>query len=109
MARTFKELPLSFILSLIAGAISLLIAILVKFQCFEKSWGSILLALWALCPPVWFLAEFLTEFPYGNPIDPHRMERLKHMQSLSRNIWLAFIIILGLIMGADFKNFLTGS
>jgi len=64
-----------------------------------KSWGIVLLSCWALIPPVWFLFEFNQEFPANETHDASKVERMKHLQALSRNLWLAFVVVLATIMG----------
>ncbi len=53
-----------------------------------------LLAFWAVVPPTWFLVEYV----FWPPLDGRDDERTKHLHDLSRNIWLALIVVLAAIM-----------
>ncbi len=110
MLYRLRTIPFSFILSLIAGVLSLGLAVYLRDPSIvnRKGWGNALLSAWALCPPVWFLYEFVSNFPSGHPINSDEMDRLKHLQSLARNIWLAFLATLAIIMELSPKNLLTG-
>lgn len=110
MLHRVRALPVIFFLSLIAGLLSLGLAVYLRDPSIanRKSWGNALLGAWALCPPVWFLYEFVSNFPSGHPINSDEMDRLKHLQSLSRNLWLAFLATLAIIMELSPKNLLSG-
>jgi hypothetical protein len=47
----------------------------------------IVVAVWALVPPLWFLAEYAWWPPEEGILD----ERMRHLQELGRNLWLALI------------------
>ena len=81
--------------------LSVVFAIAYKFKWIEfpELYGYILLGLWVIVPPIWFFCEYLKEFPKGHDRDQSEVERLKHLQDLARNIWLAQIILLTSIMG----------
>jgi hypothetical protein len=110
MLHRIRALPFSFIFSLIAGLLSLGLAVYLRDPAIanRKGWGNALLTAWALCPPVWFLYEFVANFPHGHPINSDEMDRLKHLQSLARNIWIAFLATLAIIMELNPKSLLTG-
>ena len=96
-----SEMPRTFKVSIALAVLSLaLAAALRSVWCdYVNPLGYILLGLWALVPPVWFLYEFASDFPKGHTQPPKEVERLKHIHDLSRNIWLAFVIVLAAIMG----------
>lgn len=110
MLQRLRPLPFSFLLSLGAGLVSLGLAIYLRDPAIthRKIWGGTLLSLWTLGPPIWFLGEFVATFPNGHPINADEMERLKHLQSLARNIWLAFLVSLAFIMDLPIKQLLPG-
>lgn len=110
MLDRMRALPFSFYLSLLAGLLSLGLAVYLRDPSVanRKVWGNALLCAWALCPPVWFLFEFVSNFPSGHPINSDEMDRLKHLQSLARNLWLAFLATLAIIMELSPKDLLTG-
>lgn len=96
-----KEMPVSFKVSAALASSSLLLAFLFRnywSACIDP-WGYALLGLWALVPPLWFLFEFASDFPKDHKKPPEEVERLKHLHDLSRNIWLAFVVVLAAIMG----------
>lgn len=96
-----REMPASFKVSAVLAGSSLLLALLLrKYGCsYIDPWGYLLLGLWALVPPVWFLFEFASDFPKGHSESTEVVDRLKHLHDLSRNIWLAFVVVLAAIMG----------
>jgi hypothetical protein len=60
--------------------------------------GYILIGLWVILPPIWFFFEF--QYLHPNMLgDPAELSRVKQAQDLGRNIWLAFIVVLGAIVG----------
>jgi len=61
-----------------------------------EPYGYIMLGLWALVPPVWFIYEWRLSVSLA----PEVKERIKHFHELSRNLWLALIVALGAIMNA---------
>lgn len=65
---------------------------------YRDPWGYMLIGVWALGPPLWFLYEFVSEFPPNNNRPEQEQERLKQLHDLSRNIWLAFVVVLAAIM-----------
>ena len=59
----------------------------------HSEWAAqLLLGFWAIIPPVWFIVEFryLT--------DDSEVSRTKHSHDLSRNVWIALLLILGAII-----------
>jgi len=93
--------PLSFKVSAVCAAVSLVLAYLFRthWHAMLNPYGYWLLALWALIPPLWFLFEFNQDFPANETHDASKVERMKHLQALSRNLWLAFVVVLAAIMG----------
>jgi hypothetical protein len=60
-------------------------------------YGYVLLGLWTLTPPLWFMFEWgLVKVD-----DKEQVELVRHYHELCRNFWLAFIVALGAIMGAS--------
>ena len=101
MNKKTIKIPISFKLSMVLAAISLVAALYIRTnsQDIVKPWGYMLLGFWALAPPVWFLFEFTYRLPKQDDKRADEMSRLKHLHDLSRNIWLAFIVVLAAIMG----------
>lgn len=62
-----------------------------------KPYGYIMLGLWALIPPVWFIYEWTLSRTLGTV----EQDRIKHFHDLARNLWLALILALAAIMGAE--------
>ena len=58
-----------------------------------------ILGFWAIAPPVWFLTEY-----YYWPPDKNDEERVRHLHELSRNIWIAMVIVLAQVMGAKWPG-----
>jgi hypothetical protein len=87
--------PLTFILVLT----SLAFALYIRF-CDKSSlnpYGYIVLGLWLLVPPAWFLYEWTL----CRTFDESERGRIKHFHELCRNLWLALVIVLAAIMGAE--------
>lgn len=104
--RPKNEWPTTFKVSAGLGMVSLFIALLIRANYFCKSpWGYALLGLWTLVPPLWFLYEFQSEFPRDHKKPQEEVDRLKHLHDLSRNIWVAFVIVLAAIMGIKLDDF----
>ena len=80
---------------------SLAFAFYVKYTQSElvNTAGFVFLAFWVLVPPVWFLYEYVKEFPEGHKRMQEEVDRLRHLQDLARNLWLALVIVLTAIMG----------
>lgn len=97
----FKKMPPSFKVSIVLVGLSLALAAALRYTgcAYVGPFGYILLGLWALVPPVWFLYEFTSDFPKGHKQSQGEVNRLKHLHDLSRNIWLAFVVVLAAIMG----------
>ena len=60
--------------------------------------------MWALIPPVLFLYEYVKEFPAGTKRPEREEERLKELHELSRNIWLALLVVLAAILGIPWPS-----
>jgi hypothetical protein len=60
------------------------------------AWNKIIVGLWVIIPPIWFWLEW-TFFSFGLSRD--ELEDLKHSQELSRNIWVAVVVLLTAIFG----------
>lgn len=100
------EWPTTFKVSAGLGMVSICIAVMVKFNYLKTMpWGYTLLGLWTLVPPLWFLYEFQSEFPRDHKKPQEEVDRLKHIHDLSRNIWVAFIVVLAAIMGKSWMIF----
>ena len=92
-------------ISIISGAsavVSLILASLLRtVWCFAKSpWGYVLLTIWVIAPPLWFFLEYL----WWPPAAGHADERTRHFHDLARNLWLALVVILGVIMEIPFPG-----
>jgi hypothetical protein len=62
----------------------------------RQAWAYAVVGLWVICPPLWFWVEwsFLT-----SGLSRHELEDMKHTHEVSRNIWLAFVVVLAVIFG----------
>jgi hypothetical protein len=60
--------------------------------------GYVLVGAWALGPPIYFLWEFSSRFPEGAG-ESAEAERVKYLQELARNVWLALVLVLAAILG----------
>jgi hypothetical protein len=64
--------------------------------CLLDPYGYILLGLWTLVPPLWFLHEWTLSEKLSEQVK----EIIKHYHELARNVWLALIVVLAVIMHA---------
>lgn len=95
-----RELPFSFWLSLVLAVASLGTAWVLRTllpSCINP-WGYVLLGGWALVPPLWFLYEFASEHS-STSYDANKADRLKQLHELSRNVWIALVVVLAAILG----------
>lgn len=53
--------------------------------------GYILVGFWGLLPPIFFWVDWVV---FGNKLEGADLEFAKHTHDLSRNIWLALVILL---------------
>jgi hypothetical protein len=83
-------------LSGICAFISLFVAWQLRtvWEDYKDPWGYVLIAFWAVAPPVWFLAEYV----FWPPAAGHHDERTRHLHDLARNIWLALVVVLAVTM-----------
>jgi hypothetical protein len=63
-------------------------------------WGYVMIGIWAIAPPVWFFLEYA----WWPPAQGHEDERARHFHDLARNIWLALIVILAVLMGVPWPG-----
>ncbi len=98
-----KKENLSFGTNLFVILASLAFALYMKFWNPELlvPYGYVLMGAWAIIPPLWFLYEYTNEFPRYWKNKPENMMRLKHLQDLSRTLWLAFVAVLFLLLGLE--------
>src|SRR5436309_1933030 len=59
--------------------------------------GIVMLAFWALAPPMWLLLEYSRWPPSDSVDDTHT----RHSHDLARNIWIAYIAVLAVLMGVE--------
>jgi len=64
--------------------------------------GAVTVGAWVLLPPVWFWLEWVF-FSKGQDA-----ERLKHTHDLSRNIWIALVIVLAALLKIHFSHDSSG-
>ena len=77
------------------ASLALAFALRTSLASYKEPCGYVLLGLWALGPPIWFMAEY-SFFP---PTEGHQDDRVKHLHDLARNFWLAFVVVLAATMG----------
>ncbi len=101
-----SEMPVVTWVATVLACISTALAMM-----FRENWigpkdpyGFVLLTFWALVPPVWLLYEYVSNCPAGSSPKEGDMDRLRQIQELSRNIWLAFLIVLAAIMDLDWPR-----
>jgi hypothetical protein len=58
----------------------------------------VLVGIWVLCPPIFFWLEWVLWTPVSE------QETTKHTHDLARNIWLALIVILAVILDIKWPN-----
>jgi hypothetical protein len=62
----------------------------------QKKWAGKMLMLWVLLPPIWFWAEYWLLFRHDkNCQSPGKLEQFKFAVELSKNVWLALVVLLG--------------
>lgn len=85
-------------LSGVLAVASLAFALFVHFcrPSLLEPYGYVMLGLWALVPPLWFIYEWTL----SASLTQKERDRIKHFHELARNLWLALIVALGAIMGA---------
>jgi hypothetical protein len=86
-------------LSIASAIVSLVFAAIVRFcqPAFLNPYGYIMLGLWAVVPPAWFIYEWTISKTLGSA----EQDRIKHFHDLARNLWLALVLALAAIMGAE--------
>lgn len=91
----------------ISGAIAILSAFSAyKFRtdwsACKETWGYALIGFWVIAPPLYFLTEY-SIWPPGSG----EREAVEHVHDLARNLWLAVVVLLALIMGVGIELFRT--
>jgi hypothetical protein len=80
----------------ILAIISVALSLWIRGKCQWQWLGLALLLFWSLAPPIWFFLEWIY-------LDPKKRdstrEYIMHLHDLSRNIWLAFVVVLAMILG----------
>jgi hypothetical protein len=61
-----------------------------------KTFGYLLLAFWAIAPPVWFFFEWVYLVDHKLP---EEVARISHSHDLGRNVWIAYIAVLASMLG----------
>ena len=90
-------------LVLIVGAVATAIAILTiggilctRADAVRPGWAKLALTFWAVFPPLCFWAEYWLLWRHDECATiPRELERFKLAQELGRNIWIAFVVLLG--------------
>jgi hypothetical protein len=59
----------------------------------HDAWGKLIVAVWAVLPPVFFWVDWVKYCGYMHPSNPER-EVAKHTHDLARNIWLGLLAVL---------------
>tara|TARA_B100000315_G_scaffold255670_1_gene299648 strand:- start:18402 stop:18794 length:393 start_codon:yes stop_codon:yes gene_type:complete len=61
----------------------------------KPEWAKNALIIWAVVPPLWFWFDYFFIWKTENlKDDPIALEKFKYGQSVSRNVWLAFVVLL---------------
>jgi hypothetical protein len=79
---------------LAVASLALAFELRTTWSSYKQPWGYVLLGLWALGPPMWFMAEY----SFLPPSEGHQNDRVKHLHDLARNLWLAFAVVLAVTM-----------
>jgi hypothetical protein len=58
--------------------------------------GRVVVSLWTLIPPIYFWSDW---YFLRSQLNQQEKEEVKHAHDLSRNIWLALVIVLGPLFG----------
>jgi hypothetical protein len=85
--------------SLAIGSITLAILLETVWCQYKPHWGLPLIGAWVAVPPIWFFFEY-----YLWPPSADKDERTRHFHDLSRNLWLALVVILAAIMEIKFPG-----
>jgi hypothetical protein len=90
-------LPVVSVLSVVAVIISVRMAFTIRASTAPDRVhsASAILAFWALVPPVFFWLEWTL---FSKKSDEKERDRIKHFHELSRNIWIALVVVLATIM-----------
>ncbi len=86
-------------LSAILGVISLIVAINESFvfeSCSRPCIGKLLVGFWVLAPPIFFWVDWVV---FCRGLSKAKLEVARHTHDLSRNIWLALIVMLAATFG----------
>jgi hypothetical protein len=65
-------------------------------QGWEKQHAYAIVGAWAVLPPVFFWVDWVV---FCQTMSKDELDRAKHTHDLSRNIWLALVILLGAVLG----------
>jgi hypothetical protein len=63
--------------------------------------GYLVVGIWVIVPPIWFWIEW-TFLSFGMGRD--QIEDLKHSQDVSRNIWVAAVVVLAALFGIQWPG-----
>ena len=88
-------------LSAVLAILSLGFALWIRFgssPCL-KPVGNVILGLWTIRPPLWFMGEW----NHSLHLPPEEKKDIEHWHELARNLWLALIVVLSATMGIGFK------
>lgn len=61
----------------------------------------LVLAIWTVVPPIWFLVEWQVLLKSGAGKDKEWFERFKHSQELASKVWLAVAAVLAALYFGD--------
>jgi hypothetical protein len=88
-----------------ASVLGLITLVLMFTGLHEKwpDWPKYALAFWVVVPPLCFWAEYWLLWRHEPHEDPKELERFKYAQELGRNVWLAFVILLGAFYFSESK------
>jgi hypothetical protein len=92
------------IIGVVLAALSLIFALVPLLRTFvivhfpQKIFEYIIVGFWVLVPPMFFWFDWVVLCPYLHLGDTE-LEQVAHTHELSRNIWLAVIVLLGATFG----------
>jgi hypothetical protein len=80
--------------ALAVGSLGVSLALRTVWSNYKHPWGYVLIGLWTLGPPVYFLLEYA----FLPPVEGHHDDRVKHLHDLARNFWIAFVVVLAVLL-----------
>jgi hypothetical protein len=82
------------------AVLSLVCAAVFQLRNIQDHWfGKLVVGVWVLLPPIFFWCDWVFFCTFTGDDATAKLDRAKHTHDLSRNIWLGFVIVLGVLFG----------